>query len=1051
MLREHDALGAPADWYRKLADVFREVLSEQDLATLLERIATTLGEFVPYEAVSIYEADEEAKALVPLLVRADWSDELKGSIPFGEGITGWVAERREALITGQAHDDPHASTGNPDGAPPSSLIAIPLVAHNSVKGVLNIYRPSDRPFTEDEFELAKRFADAASLAIDNARAMSFLEQQSLSDPLTSLYNHRHFHERLREELNRASRARDSTSVLMFDIDDFKKVNDIHGHSVGDKILVGLADILRETVRGSDVPCRIGGEEFAVILPSCDAGDALGLASRLLAKVGALHLEETGTITISVGISQGPEHAMNPKELVTYAEAAMLTAKAKGGNRVVLFDDERQDRPGIPSASRGRDVRSVAYLKMLQSLGSKLNRLNNVSQIGKTIVNELRTLIDYHACRIYIAEDDMLVPIAAKGEPASEGAHEAIMRPLRFGEGVTGRAAETAKSLLIPNALECDFAIHIPGTDEMEESLVAVPLIYNRRVNGVVVISKLGTNQFREEDVRLLEVLAGQASVAMANARLYEAERREAEHAKSLLEFASLISKAPSFGSIGQETVRMAARLLEARQASLWLRSDTNGQYYCAAHFGYVGDPKVEPIIKHRIDGPVGERFMEGRRGPFVAAPSELELYFSPLPSGAGHSLAIAPLHSGHGLRGWLAVRHPSDSDGHFPDDQLRLLEGLSFQTSIAMQKAILYKEQKEDAEVANALLEFSRELAQAAGLEEVLARVVELSARILGSPKTAVWMQESSTGELAPQADWGYSDLERARVIELTLERSLAKEFLSPREPFIIKSGGIEGVEGSEFLTVGGTLAVAPMRFDSNVGCISVVAPAYGEYEFSEKKMRLLAGIADQAQLAIANAGSFESLERTFFETVEALANALEAKDEYTSTHARSITDMVLEVGAELGVEGRDLKRLELGALFHDIGKIGIPSDIIRKQGPLSEEEWDIMRTHPELGEKILAPIDRLADVRVIIRACHEHYDGGGYPDKLKGEDIPLEARIILTCDAYDAMTTDRPYRKRLPHEEAIRRLKEASGTQFDPRVVDAFLRCFEDKLAAAG
>jgi HD-GYP domain-containing protein (c-di-GMP phosphodiesterase class II) len=241
-----------------------------------------------------------------------------------------------------------------------------------------------------------------------------------------------------------------------------------------------------------------------------------------------------------------------------------------------------------------------------------------------------------------------------------------------------------------------------------------------------------------------------------------------------------------------------------------------------------------------------------------------------------------------------------------------------------------------------------------------------------------------------------------------------------------------------------GALAVAPMHFDAQLGCIVVVIPSEGHGEFSEKKMRLLAGVADQAQLAIANANSYESLERTFFETVEALANALEAKDEYTSSHARSITDMVLEVGSALGVEGRDLKRLELGALFHDIGKIGIPSDIIRKPGPLDDEEWRIMRMHPELGERILAPIDRLADVRPIIRACHEHYDGSGYPDKLAGDSIPLEARIILCCDAYDAMTTDRPYRKHLSHEEAIRRLKEAAGAQFDPDVVAAFLGRFD-------
>ena len=213
------------------------------------------------------------------------------------------------------------------------------------------------------------------------------------------------------------------------------------------------------------------------------------------------------------------------------------------------------------------------------------------------------------------------------------------------------------------------------------------------------------------------------------------------------------------------------------------------------------------------------------------------------------------------------------------------------------------------------------------------------------------------------------------------------------------------------------------------------------ESDVAGRELELLAGIASQARLAITNAGSFATLERTFLSTVEALANALEAKDSYTSSHTRWICDMAIEVGRELGLEGARLKRLELGALFHDIGKIGIPASILMKPGPLSGEERALIERHPELGERILAPIDQLAEVRPIVRACHERYDGTGYPDRLMADEIPLESRIIFACDAFHAMTTDRPYREALPIEEAFRRLEEAAGTQFDPRVVAVCLR----------
>jgi HD-GYP domain-containing protein (c-di-GMP phosphodiesterase class II) len=140
------------------------------------------------------------------------------------------------------------------------------------------------------------------------------------------------------------------------------------------------------------------------------------------------------------------------------------------------------------------------------------------------------------------------------------------------------------------------------------------------------------------------------------------------------------------------------------------------------------------------------------------------------------------------------------------------------------------------------------------------------------------------------------------------------------------------------------------------------------------------------------------------------------------------------------------LKRLELGALFHDIGKIGIPSEILSKPGRLTDEERAVIETHPELGERIIAPINRLQDVRPVVRHCHERWDGAGYPDNLAGELIPLESRIVFVCDAFHAMTTDRPYRGRLTVEEATSRLHEGAGSQFDPAVVAAFVRLLEEQ-----
>ena len=144
--------------------------------------------------------------------------------------------------------------------------------------------------------------------------------------------------------------------------------------------------------------------------------------------------------------------------------------------------------------------------------------------------------------------------------------------------------------------------------------------------------------------------------------------------------------------------------------------------------------------------------------------------------------------------------------------------------------------------------------------------------------------------------------------------------------------------------------------------------------------------------------------------------------------------------GRKLGVSGAELEALRCGALFHDIGRIGVSDLILNKPGPLDDAEWEVMKRHPVIGAQILAPLAFFEASTPFVRHEHEHWDGSGYPDGLKGEQIPLGARVILMCDAYHAMTSDRPYRAALDREEALRRLREGAGRQFDPAVVDAFL-----------
>ena len=169
-----------------------------------------------------------------------------------------------------------------------------------------------------------------------------------------------------------------------------------------------------------------------------------------------------------------------------------------------------------------------------------------------------------------------------------------------------------------------------------------------------------------------------------------------------------------------------------------------------------------------------------------------------------------------------------------------------------------------------------------------------------------------------------------------------------------------------------------------------------------------------------------------------ALATAIEARDGYTHAHSEETVCLVEAVARELELPDEDLAECKTAALLHDVGKIGIPDAVLHKAGPLDDHEWRIMREHPVIGERILSRVPGLERVAAAIRHEHERWDGGGYPDGIAGEAIPLESRIVLVCDAYHAMTSDAPYRARMPREEALGELRRCAGTQFDPRVVDA-------------
>lgn len=238
------------------------------------------------------------------------------------------------------------------------------------------------------------------------------------------------------------------------------------------------------------------------------------------------------------------------------------------------------------------------------------------------------------------------------------------------------------------------------------------------------------------------------------------------------------------------------------------------------------------------------------------------------------------------------------------------------------------------------------------------------------------------------------------------------------------------------------------------IGVVEVVDKISGQDFFAED-VELLEVLADAAAIAIENARLYEEqllkaaqLEQAYAElkashkaTLLTLAGVLDARDDATHGHSKRVVTFTLKMAELLGItDRRQLRAIEQGALLHDVGKIGISDAVLRKPGPLSQEEWAEMKRHPEIGYKLLKNLGFLRETLPIVRFHHEHWDGSGYPSGLRGEDIPLEARIFAVVDAFDAITSERPYSPARTYEQACQILVAESGTKFDPAVVKVFL-----------
>ena len=425
----------------------------------------------------------------------------------------------------------------------------------------------------------------------------------------------------------------------------------------------------------------------------------------------------------------------------------------------------------------------------------------------------------------------------------------------------------------------------------------------------------------------------------------------------------------------------------------------------------LSDGHVSQVARHGTPRSDAAAIEAGSNGGFAA-----------VPGGFGYVIpGVAP---------WLVVL---DGDAKPASDaDQRTLRIAADAAGIAVAHVRREHRRRTEARTGRALAELAQTLSLEHGRSRVLHLLVLAVARLLPQEGVAAWRIDGDGFELVAAAAYPPRSAPRpgdrvpaAGLLDLTRSRQVHPLTATA-------SGGLARAELAAAVPIG--------ERDANHALLVVeraVQPGSAEE-------RLLLGVADQALLTLENERLLAAERQALDAVVASLGRALSVRHERTGEHSDRLTGDCVAVARRLGIGGERLRDVSFAAALHDLGKIGIPERVLDSRDALGEDDWRLIQTHPELGARIVDPVPALAGAAALIRACHEHWDGSGYPLGLRGVQIPLGARVVFTCDAYHAMRESRPYQRSLSDREARDRLRDLSGTHFDPAVVTALLEHLE-------
>lgn len=674
---------------------------------------------------------------------------------------------------------------------------------------------------------------------------------------------------------------------------------------------------------------------------------------------------------------------------------------------------------------------------LREVTSILSTTTDRDTVLDLILQQLRKVVPYDSASVMLRYGDLLTIERVGGDlPA-----ELIGFSFKVAENRPAQPILFEQKTTIIDDVRLDPGwLESPHADKIVAWL-GIPLVARGEVIGILTVDGYRVGQFNSEDAQLATAFANHAANAIETARLFSEINESLRREQQLNEITRKLTRELAVEGVMTDVVRMACESVGAEAGSLGLLLP-DGE---TMEFPYVYNPletnytrtsrRGEGLAWKIVD--TGESILLNSYGDHPNALAHHE-------AARARAFIAVPVWAGEKVIGALAVYYVSQP-GYFSPRDVNTIETIGRQAGIAIQNARLFQETNTALSREQSLNEVTHAISSALNQQTLFEQVGRLACELINGQIASVAIvnpedfqpQEVFFHNKPDGLDLGLPEPGQGLMWEVLTSGQARLVHDYPHHPQAIPGWVKAGVRG---------LVTVPIHSGENMVGVLGVFSTDPAVIFNERDLALLESVGRQAGVAVQNVRLYEELEDAYVQTVLALANAMDVRDSYTSDHSERMAIWAEEIGRQLDLARNELEALRWAALLHDIGKIGVPDDILLKPAALSAEEKLAIQKHPQLGASIVAPVKKLGAVAPIIRSHQEWYNGQGYPDGLKGEDIPLGARILAVVDAYTAITDNRVYRAARSRAEALAELKKFSKVQFDPQVVQIFTRMLEEK-----